>query len=255
LRRPHVKFSLLRTDDPCTCMLTDEVCSCGEAMRLMNCIVDACTSGKCACEPYTLHDTCVSVAGTCSALDIRCKQEKAECMDEESSRSLPEANSTEATRMAADMYDHLRDLKDQRCRLKLAVQDGWLNAKKRLEKVEAEIKRQMEDLTMMRQPLPEMHCEKHFEEWHEPPEVPESMRAPMKVEVAATAAPSEAPTEAPETVEESANATTGAGEPAASAEKSTSAKQGVSHIRIAIVLVVVLGAVSVIVCAMRTART
>lgn len=255
LRRPHVKFSLLRTggDDPCTCQLSDEVCSCSESMRLMDCIVDACTSGKCSCEPYTLHDTCVSVAGTCSSLDIRCSQEKAECMDERQSRSLPEANSTDASKMASELYEVLRELKEKRCRLKLAVEDGWLNAKKQLKVVEDRIKRQMEDLTTMGQPLPEMHCEKHFEEWHEPPVTPAPAKAPEEIkEEGAPEEIKEEGTPAPIVIE--SNATAATAEKEDSGKQGSPAKKGLSTWRVVLVSLVVVGACSVIFFAMRAAR-
>mmetsp|Transcript_76301 Transcript_76301/g.227403 ORF Transcript_76301/g.227403 Transcript_76301/m.227403 type:complete len:153 (+) Transcript_76301:2-460(+) len=54
----------------------------------------------------------------------------------------------------------------------LAVDDGWLNARKRLKLVEDKIRKAMEDLSASGQKLPEMHCEKHFEEWHDPPPTP-----------------------------------------------------------------------------------
>lgn len=82
-----------------------------------------------------------------------------------------------------ELYEELMDLKEEKCRLQLAVEDGWLNADKKLDKVMAKIGKKMQELAAAGQKLPEMHCYKHFEEWHDalttdPPPLPFSTAPP-----------------------------------------------------------------------------
>lgn len=67
------------------------------------------------------------------------------------------------------IYEELKDLKERRCSLELATADGWLNTEKQLPAIRKQIEKCMEELTAQGALLPEMHCEKHFEEWHDPP--------------------------------------------------------------------------------------
>merc|ERR1719265_2705827 len=65
----------------------------------------------------------------------------------------------------------LMALKEQKCQLELAHQDGWVNADNQLAQVNPMIEARFHQLVMMGSKLPEMHCEKDFEEWSDPPTI------------------------------------------------------------------------------------
>lgn len=160
-----------KTKDPCVCVLSEEGCSCTEAMRLMDCIVDACTHGECKCEQTIMKDVCLEVASTCPMLSMKCTEERAECWVDERSRTMPApaGNASQVSaRQIEEKYEALRSLKEERCRLKVAATDGWLNAEKNLADAEAKIKAHMQDLAAAGRPLPQMKCDKPFEDFQDP---------------------------------------------------------------------------------------
>lgn len=95
------------------------------------------------------------------------------------------------------VYLELYDLKERKCRLMFAMNDGWENLEDRLNKVLKEINHVLKELEKAGKKLPEMHCYKHFEEWHdhlsttpkysEAPKKSNSLRAPL-AQAAVTAA-------------------------------------------------------------------
>jgi len=79
------------------------------------------------------------------------------------------------------VYDELYDLKERKCRLMFAMNDGWENLEDKLNTVLKKINLVLKALEDAGKKLPEMHCYKHFEEWHdgwsttlEPSEAPKS---------------------------------------------------------------------------------
>merc|ERR1719235_2558360 len=91
---------------------------------------------------------------------MQCSSDRAACVVEEEAELRQQNRTTDA------IYEELMDLKEKRCRLEIAAEDGWLNAGNRLRPVREDIEERMQELMTRGAPLPEMHCEKHFEEWH-----------------------------------------------------------------------------------------
>merc|ERR1719235_3046532 len=91
---------------------------------------------------------------------MQCSSDRAACVVEEEAELRQQNRTTDA------IYEELMDLKEKRCRLEIAAEDGWLNAGSRLRPVREDIEERMQELITRSAPLPEMHCEKHFEEWH-----------------------------------------------------------------------------------------
>eukprot|EP00927_Polykrikos_kofoidii_P030240 TRINITY_DN2604_c1_g1_i1.p1 TRINITY_DN2604_c1_g1~~TRINITY_DN2604_c1_g1_i1.p1 ORF type:complete len:315 (+),score=47.03 TRINITY_DN2604_c1_g1_i1:76-1020(+) len=151
---PHVVSS-----DKCSCEFHD-LCSCEGIIQFMQCITDRCNSGTCACEETQFQHACISIAGTCS-VEMLCTAEKATCLVEE------EAHLWRQNRTKTTIYEELVELKENKCRLEMAAEDGWLNADRQLKTVSLNIETRMRELRELMAPLPEMHCEKHFKEWHE----------------------------------------------------------------------------------------
>eukprot|EP00927_Polykrikos_kofoidii_P003774 TRINITY_DN1151_c0_g1_i3.p1 TRINITY_DN1151_c0_g1~~TRINITY_DN1151_c0_g1_i3.p1 ORF type:complete len:339 (-),score=50.41 TRINITY_DN1151_c0_g1_i3:138-1154(-) len=145
--------------DSCSCEFRG-ICSCEAAIEFMDCITDKCNSGTCDCEATQFHHACESMAGTCS-MEMLCTEDKATCLVQE------EADLWARNRTTTTIYEELVELKEDKCRLELAAEDGWLNAAFKLKSVALEIDKRMKELKAYPAPLPEMHCEKHFEEWHE----------------------------------------------------------------------------------------
>jgi len=158
--------SVVEAVGTCSCQHKG-VCSCQSTMEFMDCIANACSSGKCDCHELQFQHACVSMAAECPTLDMQCSKEKAFCLYERetelSFQPKPARNRTDD-----EIYDELRDLKERACRLELAADDGWLNAERQLQNVKPDIDRCMGELIERGVKLPEMHCEKHFEEWHYP---------------------------------------------------------------------------------------
>jgi hypothetical protein len=149
-------------DDPCSCEFKG-LCSCQASIEFMDCIAAACNSGQCDCKATQFQHACTSIAGICTSLDFQCSRDRASCLVERESQ-LRHVNSTSKE----SIYEKLRDLKERRCRLELAAEDGWINAEARLIPIREETDELIQDLQRRSEPLPEMHCEKHFEEWHYP---------------------------------------------------------------------------------------
>jgi hypothetical protein len=162
--------------DMCSCEFKG-LCLCENAIEFMDCVSAKCGSGSCDCHDSQFMHACTSIAGVCLqdpangvlGIDMQCTAERAACLVEENSQ-LANVERTKDT-----VYEELKDLKEKRCRLEMASDDGWLNAAKQLEYVNREIDSRKSELADMQAPLPEMHCEKHFEEWdnqHVPTEAP-----------------------------------------------------------------------------------
>lgn len=202
----------------CACHFDDQ-CGCHAAMEFMTCVAKACLSGGCDCKKYEFMGACGAIANTCPELAISCGKERAECIHEEVASApktvkvdmpLPKGEKQAAKDAAAaeeeerleikrdEMYDDLRELKERKCQLQVAARDGWLNADRRLKETNAEIDEKLEWLTEKGFRIPEMHCEKHFEEWHDSPSPRPQAPQIAKMEEAPEPAPEpEAPTRAP----------------------------------------------------------
>jgi len=63
-------------------------------------------------------------------------------------------------------YHRLKQLKLEKCRHEVAHNSGWVNARARLQEVLVKIDEDMTELRKRSIALPEMHCEKDFEEFH-----------------------------------------------------------------------------------------
>lgn len=79
--------------------------------------------------------------------------------DDDSNYTPTDLNVTERT------YMELRELKEEKCRLELNEKDGWVNARHQRHLIMHDVQSRMATLEALRVPVPEMHCEKDFEEW------------------------------------------------------------------------------------------
>eukprot|EP00929_Paragymnodinium_shiwhaense_P074429 TRINITY_DN38092_c0_g1_i1.p1 TRINITY_DN38092_c0_g1~~TRINITY_DN38092_c0_g1_i1.p1 ORF type:complete len:443 (+),score=152.05 TRINITY_DN38092_c0_g1_i1:99-1427(+) len=155
------------SSDSCSCEFRG-LCTCEAAIEFMDCISARCSSGNCDCTELQFQHACVSIAGTCATdplqgvlgIEMACSPDRATCMIEEDSELY--------NRRSKDLiYEELRELKEKKCRLEMHADSGWLNAQRQLGTVKVEIDHRMNELIAGNASLPEMHCEKHFEEWHE----------------------------------------------------------------------------------------
>jgi len=147
------------SSDTCQCHF-QAACTCDATMQFMDCIADACHSGKCDCHALQFKHACLVMSETCPKLTMECSPEKAVCVADRESMLHARSQTTEET------YEDLMHLKEEKCRLEAAEEDGWLNTKKQLADVNNEIQKHMHILSKRCEKRPEMHCEKHFEEWH-----------------------------------------------------------------------------------------
>jgi len=168
----------------------DAVCSCSKATKVLQCVVKACSSGSCNCNNRTLVDACEDLGSKCDNLKFKCSARKAECDSHEELEMPPKKkkakkNATEP-KMAEvkesddnetlkkeepsydEVYEELSSLKEDKCKVLFAKDNGHEVDEKKLGKVKEEIDQKMEELEEACQKLPEMHCYKHFEEWTEP---------------------------------------------------------------------------------------
>lgn len=175
--RQNASDLLLHASVECECHFTD-MCGCQSAMAFMTCVARACASGACDCRKYEFMDACGAIANTCPDLAINCRHERAECIHEEVAMPAEVVYAPKPVLTKEEIYDKLRELKEEKCRLQVAMNDGWLNAKGQLEETNLEIQKLIDQLATLGEKMPEMHCEKHFEEWHDPPSTP----APPKKE-------------------------------------------------------------------------
>jgi len=169
----------------------DDVCSCENAMKVLQCVTHGCSSGGCNCNNRTLVDACDELSDKCDNLQFTCSARKASCDSHVEIEGLPPVKKTQNTsknatknetaKMESDdnetlqkepsydeVYEELASLKEDKCKLEFAMQDGHNVDEKLQKRVLKEISQKMEELEKAGQKLPEMHCYKHFEEWHEP---------------------------------------------------------------------------------------
>jgi len=165
------------------------VCSCSKAMKVLQCVTHGCASGGCNCHNRTLVDACDILASKCDNLQFSCSARKAACDSHEELESRPTKNKTKKANEEKivkkvediksdnvtvqkevsydEVYEKLASLKEDKCSLQFAMSNGH-NVDKKLQGVMEEIDQKIEELNKACQKLPEMHCYKHFEEWHEP---------------------------------------------------------------------------------------
>jgi len=170
----------------------DDVCSCKKAMKVLQCVTNGCSSGGCNCNNRTMVHACDVLASKCDNLQFSCSARKATC-DSHEEIEAPATTTTTTTaqkttaKMESDdnvtlqkeepsydeVYEELASLKEEKCKLQFAMQDGH-KVEKKFQAVLKEIDQKMEELEKAGQKLPEMHCYKHFEEWHEPKDATKS---------------------------------------------------------------------------------
>lgn len=64
----------------CKCVF-DGVCTCENEMKFMNCVRDACASGKCTCEGMHFLDACSAMDSTCPEGGLQCSSDEASCLN------------------------------------------------------------------------------------------------------------------------------------------------------------------------------
>mmetsp|Transcript_93583 Transcript_93583/g.171716 ORF Transcript_93583/g.171716 Transcript_93583/m.171716 type:complete len:344 (+) Transcript_93583:111-1142(+) len=64
----------------CKCVF-DGVCSCELELKFMNCIRDACASGKCSCDAHHFLGACQAMAATCPEGGLQCSEHTASCVN------------------------------------------------------------------------------------------------------------------------------------------------------------------------------
>lgn len=148
--------------DECTCEFQD-TCSCSAALMFIDCVSNACSSGKCECHPNQYLDSCEQMAGMCTNLHFQCSASGVKCTME-----AAKVENVTAEETVEDILADLNDFKEQKCELERSARYGWLNADNRLRELMPVIEARMMDLLAKNHALPEMHCEKDFEEWWTP---------------------------------------------------------------------------------------
>lgn len=161
--QPLVKQNLNKTDgvlpvaltiiaDRCSCKFVG-LCTCSAAVDFMDCVADACASGDCNCPEFQFKSSCDSMACACPKVGMQCSHEAANCSQE---------HPYIVTESKDELQSELQELKRRRCKLMKAVDQGWLNADERLEKVETKIHARFDKLRLKGaklQDLPSMDCD------------------------------------------------------------------------------------------------
>lgn len=176
--------------DECTCAFTD-TCSCVAALEFVDCVSAACSSGRCDCTPDQYIESCHDMSRSCKELDFKCTKEGVECaanttVNEDYKKvaawepHIEEPEPLEARETVEDILQDLEGMKEKKCELEMSIRYRWLNADNRLRKLKVAIADRMKDLLKKGHKLPEMHCEKDFEEWWSPAESEGALTAPRE---------------------------------------------------------------------------
>jgi hypothetical protein len=178
--------------DQCSCEFKG-MCLCENAIEFMDCVAAKCNSGGCDCHEEQFIHACTSIADVCLqdpeagvlGIEMQCTIDRATCLMEEDALLYNKRDKD-------TVYEELKDLKEKKCRLEMAAEDGWINAATQLSSVNSEIDSRFKELDRLAAAYPEMHCEKHFEEWHDEhlqqPEVKQSGAVRAALAAAATVA-------------------------------------------------------------------
>jgi len=144
---------LAKLADQCQCQFQG-VCTCEGSMDFMDCISEACSAGKCDCHNQQYHKGCVDMAMTCPSLDFDCTSNRAVCTVE-----VQTVDGREVKEETADqILDDLAAMKEKKCRLEKANEDGWLNSDRRLEELKPYIEERLEALQSTNSTKPWMGC-------------------------------------------------------------------------------------------------
>jgi len=189
-------------DDVCTCSKAMKVLKCvsrgcesGDCKCSNRTLVDACEDLASKCD--NLQFSCAARKATCDSHEefsgpSPAKKTKNATKDNATKENAMKENATkenatenETLNVTMDMdsddnatlkkeevsydevYEELAGLKEDKCKLQLAMNDGY-EVDRDLRKVMKQIDQKLEELEKAGQKRPEMHCYKHFEEWHEP---------------------------------------------------------------------------------------
>merc|ERR1719171_762662 len=168
-------------NEECTCSFRGE-CTCKNSLVFLDCVSQACASGKCDCSESQYHNSCTNMAETCPELDFQCSADKAVCSVESAVvEEIKVFEEEEITKPPLETAEHiladLAELKEKKCLYEKSKREGWLNAENRLEELALVIGKRMEDLAEKGHPLPDMHCYHHFEEWKALPKDKDGARA------------------------------------------------------------------------------
>jgi len=143
-------------------------CSCEQSMEFMDCIADACASGKCDCEPSQYRYACMDMSRVCTNLDFDCSHNRAVCASEVYYNPRLVTDMTKA-----EVLEELKELKGKKCKLEVAHEKGWLNADRRLEEINGYITDRLEALEAGGAATPWMGCGPEIEAeqieggWHD----------------------------------------------------------------------------------------
>jgi len=132
---------LAKLAEQCQCQFQG-ICTCEGSMDFMDCISEACAAGTCDCHNQQYHKGCVDMAMTCPSLDFDCTSNRAVCTVEV--RTVDGREVKEET--PEQILDDLAAMKEKKCRLEKANEDGWLNADRRLEELKPYIEERLEAL-------------------------------------------------------------------------------------------------------------
>merc|ERR1719310_1269842 len=154
-RVPSVMHNLL---DKCQCKFKD-ICSCDGAMEYMDCLADACDSGRCDCHELECHRGCVSMAQTCQGLDFECSSSKAVCTTY-SNMTDPELAASINRMSEKELRDDLIVMRGKKCELEEAMRNGWVNADNQLAKLVPRIARRRQALEERDVEVVSLNCEK-----------------------------------------------------------------------------------------------
>lgn len=170
--------------DECTCAFHG-VCTCEASMQFMQCISASCKAG-CDCHEMQYHDACTNLQSACGdmGLTFDCSTEKTTCVAHEHTTTPPPPKvgkrvthagpvkqmKDDKTDPVTFLYQSLQQMKEDKCQLEGAVEKGYVNADDRLGLLVPSIEAQLGELESKCLKIPELRCDKDFEEFSGYPE-------------------------------------------------------------------------------------
>eukprot|EP00747_Dinoflagellata_sp_TGD_P027329 gnl/TRDRNA2_/TRDRNA2_132549_c0_seq1.p1 gnl/TRDRNA2_/TRDRNA2_132549_c0~~gnl/TRDRNA2_/TRDRNA2_132549_c0_seq1.p1 ORF type:complete len:115 (+),score=30.02 gnl/TRDRNA2_/TRDRNA2_132549_c0_seq1:82-426(+) len=73
-----LQAELMALADECKCSFKGQ-CECYGATEFVNCISDACDSGKCDCGDHGFHFACEQMGAACQSIEMHCEKDRATC--------------------------------------------------------------------------------------------------------------------------------------------------------------------------------
>lgn len=159
---PALTATLLKAANECSCSFRT-VCTCERTMEFMDCMAEACATGRCACDAQLYHAACTDVQAMCNvehSIDMQCIAETQ--FDGGSTVCTTETITTGSLFLARmqsyDIHTELTMMRDEKCKLEAEVQEGWTGSHNKLKDLRPKIDERARILARRGEPIPRLDC-------------------------------------------------------------------------------------------------